>query len=95
MDTNYTFQDSFEHKTLDKIFGEPDAKSLQKLFKQLRRNARSVNSDLGGGQYGHLFMILSQADWDALPGTTPIVPPADPGGFTLVGRPLAAEIAMA
>ena len=90
----YNFEDSFEHKTLDKILGEPDARSLQKLFRQLRRNARSLASTLGGGQYGHLFMVLSQEEWDTLPESTPVVPSADPGEFTLVRRPLAAEIAM-
>ena len=94
MDSNYNFEDSFEYKTLDKIFGEPDAKALQKLFKQLRRNARSVNSNLGGEQHGHLFMVMSQAEWDNLPGSAAVIPPADPGEFELVGRPLAAEIAM-
>ena len=49
METSYNFEDIFEHKTLDKIVGEPDAKSIQKLFKQLKRNARSVASPLGGG----------------------------------------------
>ena len=92
MDSKYNFE--FEHKTLDKIEGEPNAKSLQKLFKQLRRNARSITISLGGGQHGHLFMVLSEAEWNALPDSAPVIPPADPGTFTLIGRPIAAEIAM-
>ena len=63
-----TYNCDFEHKTIDKIYGEPNTRSLQKVFKQLRRNARSVTSPLGGGQYGHLFMVMPQDEWDNLPG---------------------------
>ena len=59
METTHSFNENFEHKNLDKIHGEPDAKNLQKLFKQLKRNARSVPSTLGGGQYGQLFIVIS------------------------------------
>ena len=95
MDSTYNFEDFFEHKTLEKIYGEPNAKSLQKLFKQLRRNAQSVPSTLGGGQYGHLFMVVSQEDWDNTPGTVPVVPPNDPDPFEIDGRTRPAEIAVA
>ena len=94
MEATHTFEHFFEHKTLTKIFGEPDAKSLQQLFKQLKRNAQSVPSTLGGGQYGHLFMVSTDEEWQNLPGTTPVLAPADPGDFTLDGRPSAAEIAV-
>ena len=94
MEATYNFDDTFQHKTLDKIYGEPDAVSLQKLFKQLNRNARSVTSTLGGGQYGHMFLVMTEAAWNALPGTTPVQEPQDPGPFILEGRERAAEIAV-
>ena len=72
MEFTYNFDDTFQHKTLDKIYGEPDTMSLQKLFKQLIRNSWSVTSTFGGGQYGHLFMVMSDAEWNALPGTTTV-----------------------
>ena len=59
METTHDFGNYFEHQKLDKVYGEPTTKTLQKLFKQLKRNARSVNSLLGGGQYGHLFMVVT------------------------------------
>ena len=95
MDTTYNFDNFFEHKTLDKIHGEPSATSLQKLFRQLGRNARGVNSNLGGGQYGHLFMILTPQEWNQLPGTAPVFPPQDPGDFALPGVVTASQIAVA
>ena len=94
MDTKYDFENYFEHKTLTKVYGEPTTKSLQKLFKELKRNARSITSTLGGGQYGHLFMILTEDEWNNLPGTTPVIPPEDPGPLVLGGRLTASEIAM-
>ena len=60
MDAAYNFDNFFEHKTLEKIHGEPTTRSLQKLFKQLKRNARGVPSILGGTQtkfaqiFGHM-----------------------------------------
>ena len=95
MDTTYNFDNFLEHKTLDKIHEEPNARSLQKLFKQLRRNARSVNSNLGGGQHGHLFMVMTDAEWTQLPNTAPVVEPQDPGQFALAGVVTASQIAVA
>ena len=95
MESTYNFDDFFEHKTLQKIHGEPNTKSLQKLFKQLRKNARSVQSTLGGGgQYGHLFMVMSEDEWNNLPGTVPVDVPQDPGPFELDGRTRPAEISV-
>ena len=92
MVSTYNFDDFFVHKTLDKIFGEPDTKTLRRLFKQLKRNARSVNTTLGGGQYGHLFMVIPNNEWNALPGAAPVQPPQDPGEFNLEGRVTVVEI---
>ena len=63
------------------MYGEPTTKSLQKLFKQLNRNARSITPTLGGGQYSHLFMVITEDEWENLPDTTPVV--QDPGPFAL------------
>ena len=94
METTHDFTNYFEHKKLEKVYGEPTTKTLQKLFKQLKRNARSVTSSLGGGQYGHLFMVVTPAEWAQYPGTTPVVPPNNLGPFVLGGRVTASEIAM-
>jgi len=54
-----------------------------------------VCTSLGGGQFGHLFLILTVAKWNALVGTMPGVEPADPGPFVLPGRNTPATIALA
>ena len=94
MNNTYNFKNYFEHKTLDKVYGEPTTKTLHKLFKQLKRNACAVPSTVGGGQYCHLFMVITQREWDNLPGSIPVIPPQDPGPFALEGRQTAVEIAV-
>jgi hypothetical protein len=42
----------FVYERLDPISGEPTYAALQRLFTQLIRNATSVSSRLGGGQFG-------------------------------------------
>lgn len=83
--SQYNFNDYFPHQRLDKVIGAPTTKSLQTVFRQLRRNARSVNTNLGGGQYGHLFLVLSEDEWNALPDTIPIVEPEEPGPMNMQG----------
>ena len=53
----------FELKDLTPIRGEPTAETLLNLTNELKANARSVNSHLGGGNHGHLGLILSPADY--------------------------------
>ena len=51
----------FEKAVLTAISGRPDYKALHGLFKELKANAASVMSDLGGGLYGHLGLLLTAA----------------------------------
>ena len=53
----------FEFPVLDKIHGEPNYESLKKLKKQLKANAQSVPSTLGGGNHGLLGLVLTQAEY--------------------------------
>ena len=68
----------FEFPTLDKIHGEPTYNTLKTLKKQLKANGMSVLSDLGGGQFGHLGLVLSPAEY-ALISNVPYVRPQHPG----------------
>ena len=53
----------FEYPTLTKIAGEPSFESLRNLHDEIKSNAMSVASTLGGGQHGHLGLVLSNADY--------------------------------
>ena len=84
----------FQHKVLTRIHGQPTYDSLQTLSTEIKANAASVPSTLGGGQYGHLGLILSDARYTALAHTVPWISPANPGVFAPPAGP-AAQIAAA
>jgi hypothetical protein len=77
----------FQHKVLKKVHGKPTYESLEILTTKLKANAGSVPSTLGGGQHGHLGIILSAAHYTTLPHTVPWVHPVNPGPFVPPGPP--------
>ena len=72
----------FEHKDLDKIFGQPTIDSILTLLRQGKRNAQSVRTTLGGGQFGYIWFFLKNADYNSIPGTARFIRPINPGTFT-------------
>ena len=50
---------AFEITNLTRIDGEPDFKSIRTLQQKLIINTQCVHSDLGGGAYGHLGLVIS------------------------------------
>jgi hypothetical protein len=72
----------FQHKVLTRIHGQPTYESLQNsLITELKANASSVPSTLGGGQHGHLGLLLSDERYIALPDTLQWVTPGNPGPY--------------
>ena len=61
----------FRYRNPTKIIGEPTYKTLKKLKLELRANASSVDSNLGGGNHGYLGLVLTNAEYAAVPGITP------------------------
>ena len=49
----------FENPILTKIHGEPTFEGICTLHRKLMVNAQTVHSDLGGGEFGHLGLVLS------------------------------------
>ena len=72
----------FEKKDLTPIHGEPTPDSLLRLKKEIKTNARSVPSNLGGGTHGHLGLVLSP-DTYALLSDTPFDRPDHPGPLAI------------
>ena len=61
--TNIDYVDTyFELPTLTKIHGEPTYFQLKELKNELKSNATSVTTDLGGGGHGHLGLVLTPAE---------------------------------
>lgn len=71
----------FQHKVLTRIHGKPTYESLQNILTELKANASSVPSNIGGGIHGHLGLLVSNARYAALPHTIPWVSPGNPGPF--------------
>ena len=67
----------FEKIILDKIIGKPDYPKLHKLFQDLKANASKVPSELGGGLFGHLGLLLTAAAYlriSPIPYVRPLMP---------------------
>jgi hypothetical protein len=71
----------FQHKVLTKIHGQPSYECFQNVSTELKANATSVTSTLGGGQNGHLGLLLSNARYIILPHAIPWGTPGNPGPF--------------
>ncbi len=69
----------FPHASLTPIIGEPTPSTLQTLGEELYANAQS-HTNGGHPEYGLLFVVLSAAAYQALPGNPPIfIAPVHPG----------------
>ena len=82
----------FQHRTLTPIIGRPTYASLQTLLVQLKANAHAVPTTLGGGQHGHLGLILSDARYALVAPNTPFMHPPNPGDFIAPPAGTAAQI---
>ena len=60
--TNYA-ETYFDYKKLTSVCGEPTFQALKDLKDEPRANASNVPSNLGGGLYGHLGLVLSPAEY--------------------------------
>ena len=72
----------FIYATLTPITGKPNYESLKLLKDELKANATSVPSDLGGGLHGHLYVVLSTPEF-ALVSPVPFVRPGHPGPLVI------------
>jgi translation initiation factor 2B subunit (eIF-2B alpha/beta/delta family) len=68
----------FEFPTLTKVHGEPTYEALQEIKDEIKANAAAVESELGGGNNGHLGLVLSPTEYTRVHATAyvrPIQPP--------------------
>ena len=73
----------FEHPELSKIVDEPNASNLITIRNQVKDNAMSVHTIVGGGQHGHLGLVVTPVQYAAIPGTQPYVKPQHPGALAI------------
>jgi hypothetical protein len=78
--TNIDYIDTyFQIPVLTKLHGEPTYDTLTTLRDEIKTNAITVNSTLGGGNYGHLGLVLPATEYAAIPNTTAYTRPPNPG----------------
>ena len=53
----------FERSHLTPISGKPTYETVHKMWNEVKANARSVYSNLGGGTHGHLGLVLTTAQY--------------------------------
>ena len=72
----------FKYKTPTPIQGTPTKKTLKRLKQELRANASSVESDLGGGDHGYLGLVLTDTKYATVLPTT-FTAPTYPATLTI------------
>jgi hypothetical protein len=85
----------FQHSSLTKIYGEPTYQSLQKLYKEIKANATSVSSVLGGGLHGYLGLVVSAVNYARTQPEHPFVRPEHPGPLDIDRNATQYQIALA
>ena len=87
MTKDYFLQDyniKFKHKELTPIRGLPTLDTILRLFREVKQNAQSVSTKLGGGQLGYLALVLKPQDYDKITISHPFIRPTDPGTFKMI-----------
>ena len=70
--------ESFPHPTLMPIVGQPTYETLAEVHLKLNTNAASIQSHLGNGQLGLLYLTVSPAVYNTQSAIA-FIPPANPG----------------
>lgn len=73
---------SFEYPVLTKIQGQPTYVTLKIIKDEMKANATSVSSDLGGGANGHLGLMLSPIEYSNV-SLVPYVKSVHPGTLVI------------
>ena len=60
----------FEYPQLTRLRGEPTTSFLMTLENEIEANAQSVMTTLGGGNNGHLGLVLDPTRYGRIPGTS-------------------------
>ena len=63
------------------MHGQPNIDNIVQLLTEVKRNAQTVKTILGGGKFGYLALVISTTDYNTIPDTVPFVWPVHPGIF--------------
>eukprot|EP00957_Ditylum_brightwellii_P134624 10263230-Ditylum_brightwellii.AAC.1 len=69
----------FPQQFIPMISGKPNYSSIKEIHNLLMENAASVATTLGGGNHGHLTLVMNPTRYLALFGGAPFILPRNPG----------------
>ena len=70
--------DTFPYPSIPQIAGQPTFSSIKEMHLKLNQNAASVQSNLGDGEQGHIYLTVTDAVYATL-SNTPFIEPLNPG----------------
>ena len=73
----------FEKRQCTPIQDRPTFKTLIQLKNELKTNAGSIKTTLGGGAHGHLGLVVTPQEYAKICPTTPFIKPQSPGTLTI------------
>ena len=76
----------FQHTDLTPIRGEPTNETLKTLVNEIKADAQTVHSTLGGGANDHLGLVLTTARCNRIAPGQPYVRPIFPGTLNIPPR---------
>ena len=85
---------AFPHSRLTPIIGTPTNSTVKLLTKQVYTNARAIPSTRGGGNYGHLGLVMPAAEYLTLAGAA-FTLPVHPGDTPTINDPKATQYIIA
>ena len=91
MTSNINHKDTlFEQAKLTSIPVKPTFKTLHKLRNEIKANAKSVYSNIGGGAHDHIGLVITNAQYALISPTTSVYP-NQPGYFIIADGTTAHE----
>jgi hypothetical protein len=75
---DFKITETFPHKTISPIVGQPSYEAIKELHMKLNENAVKVHSNLGNGLLGYLGVTVTPAIYNTL-SAQPFVTPPNPG----------------
>ena len=85
----------FQHLSLTSIRGEPNQESLSSIYKEIKANENSVPTTLGGGNHGHLGLVISSLAYARITPGAPYLRTENPGFLDIVRDGTQQQIAQA
>jgi hypothetical protein len=72
-------RDELRKETVTKIHGQPTSHDLTNLEKEIISILANIPTTLGGGNHGHVGVIMDPTEYNTMTGGTAFVNPANPG----------------